>query len=45
MHEMPLTTVFWGPLRQQGPWLYPRLWRVARLRGILARLGLLDRGR
>lgn len=41
--ELPLTTVFWGPLRQQGPWLYPLLWRVPRLRGALARLGLLER--
>ena len=41
--ELPLTTVFWGPLRRQGDWLYPRLWRVPRLRGALARLGLLER--
>lgn len=41
--EMPLTTVFWGPLRQFGRALYPRLWRVPRLRGLLARLGLLER--
>lgn len=41
--ELPLTTVFWGPLRRQGPWLYPALWRVPRLRGALARLGLLER--
>lgn len=41
--EMPLTTVFWGPLRQLGQHLYPRLWRAPRLRGLLARLGLLER--
>ncbi|MGH6787069.1 MAG: polysaccharide deacetylase family protein [Novosphingobium sp.] len=41
--ELPLTTVFWGPLRNVGPWLYPRLWRAPRLRGALSRLGLLER--
>jgi hypothetical protein len=41
--EIPLTTVFWGPLRQIGPWLYPRLWRVPQVRGALSRLGLLER--
>lgn len=41
--ELPLTTVFWGPLRRQGDWLYPRLWRVPRLRGALSRAGLLER--
>lgn len=41
--EMPLTTVFAGLLRRHGPRLYPALWRVPRLRGALARLGLLDR--
>ena len=41
--ELPLTTVFWGPLRQLGPWLYPRLWRVPQLRGALSRLSLLER--
>ncbi len=41
--ELPLTTVFWGPLRQQGNWLYPSLWRVPRLRGALSQLGLLER--
>lgn len=41
--EMPLTTVYWGPLRQLGPWLYPQMWRVPRLRGVLARIGLLER--
>ena len=28
--EMPLTTVFWGPLRQQGQAIYPALWRTPR---------------
>lgn len=41
--ELPLTTVFWGPLRQLGTWLYPRLWRAPQLRGALSRLGLLER--
>ncbi|WP_338466389.1 polysaccharide deacetylase family protein [Novosphingobium sp. ZN18A2] len=41
--EMPLTTVFWGPLRKQGRWLHPRLWRAPQLRGVLSRLGLLER--
>lgn len=41
--EIPLTTVYWGMLRQFGHWIYPRLWRAPGLRGVLARLGLLDR--
>lgn len=41
--ELPLTTVYWGPLRQLGPWLYPRLRRAPRLHGALARFGLLER--
>ena len=41
--ELPLTSVYWGPLRQLGPWLYPQMWRVPRLRGVLARVGLLER--
>jgi hypothetical protein len=41
--ELPLTTVFWGPLRRQGEWLYPALWRTPRLRGALSRVGLLER--
>ncbi len=41
--ELPLTTVFWGPLRNHGGWLYPRLWRAPRLRGVMARMGLLER--
>lgn len=41
--ELPLTTVYWGPLRQFGPWLYPKMWRVPRLRGVLAKIGMLER--
>lgn len=41
--ELPVTSVYWGLLRQIGPWLYPRFWRAPRFRGVLARLGLLDR--
>lgn len=41
--ELPLTTVYWGPLRQFGTWLYPKMWRVPSLRGALARFGLLER--
>lgn len=41
--ELPLTTVFWGMLRQQGPLLYPLLWRMPKLRGLLARMALLER--
>ncbi|HNJ47388.1 MAG TPA: polysaccharide deacetylase family protein [Novosphingobium sp.] len=41
--ELPLTTVYWGVLRQLGPVLYPALWRAPRLRGALARIGLLER--
>ncbi len=41
--ELPLTTVFWGPLRRLGPRLYPLLWRLPRLRGALSRARLLER--
>lgn len=41
--ELPLTTVFWGMLRRQGDWIYPALWRAPQLRGLLARLCLLER--
>ncbi len=41
--ELPLTTVYWGLLRQIGAWLYPQMWRVPRLRGLLARIGMLER--
>lgn len=41
--ELPLTTIFWGPLRRQAGWLYPHLWRAPRLRGAMAKAGLLER--
>ena len=41
--ELPLTSVFGGLLRRQGQMLYPALWRTPRMRGALARLGLLER--
>lgn len=41
--ELPLTTVYWGLLRRQGPLIHPALWRAPLLRGLLARLGLLER--
>jgi hypothetical protein len=41
--ELPLTTVFWGPLRRLGSIIYPHLWRVPAARGLLSRTGLLER--
>lgn len=41
--ELPLTTVYWGLLRQFGPKLYPMMWRRPELRGLLAKTGLLER--
>jgi hypothetical protein len=41
--ELPLTTVYWGPLRQMGNVIYPHLWRAPSVRGVLARAGLLER--
>lgn len=41
--ELPLTTVYWGMLRRQGPMLYPAMWRAPWMRGVLAKLGLLER--
>lgn len=41
--ELPLTTVYWGPLRQLGNVIYPHLWRTPAMRGVLARAGLLER--
>lgn len=41
--ELPLTSVYWGMLRRQGDAIFPRLWRMPSLRGILARLALLER--
>jgi hypothetical protein len=41
--ELPLTSSFWGLLRKQGNAIYPRLWRAPSLRGVMAKLGLLER--
>lgn len=41
--ELPLTTTYWGLLRRQGNMIFPRLWRMPSMRGVLARLGLLER--
>lgn len=41
--EMPLTTVYAGPLRRLAGLIYPALARLPRLRGVLARLRLLER--
>lgn len=41
--ELPLTTIFRGPLRRYGRAIHPALWRAPSLRGVLARLGLLER--
>jgi len=41
--ELPLSTLYCGLLRRRGGWLYHALWRVPRLRGVLARLRLLER--
>jgi hypothetical protein len=41
--ELPLTTVYWGALRRQGPRFYPLLWRWPRLRGLLSKIGVLER--
>lgn len=41
--ELPLTTVYAGLLRRFGSLIYPKLWRAPVLRGVLSRLGLLER--
>ncbi|GMM94053.1 polysaccharide deacetylase family protein [Qipengyuania sp. MTN3-11] len=41
--ELPLTTVYWGMLRQLGRKLFPLVQKVPRLGGLLARAGLLER--
>ncbi|WP_428334630.1 polysaccharide deacetylase family protein [Novosphingobium sp.] len=41
--ELPLTTVYCGVLRHMGNRLYHAASRIPRLRGVLARLGLLER--
>ncbi|MDE2437230.1 MAG: WalW protein, partial [Sphingomonadales bacterium] len=41
--ELPLTTVYSGIMRELGDWLYPRLWRIPQMRGVLARLRIMER--
>ncbi len=41
--ELPLTTVYWGLLRQLGPLIYPYFWRAPSLRGVLSRIGMMER--
>ena len=41
--ELPLTTMFWGMLKNQGSWIYPRMWRAPAMRGVLSKLALLER--
>lgn len=41
--ELPLTTSFWGMLRRQGDFIYPRLWRAPAIRGLLSKIGMLER--
>ncbi|MXO64294.1 polysaccharide deacetylase family protein [Altericroceibacterium endophyticum] len=41
--ELPLTSVFWGMLRKQGPVLHPLAERFPLLGGAMSRLALLER--
>lgn len=41
--ELPVTTVFWGPLRKQADFLYPKLFKFQPAVGLLSKLGLLER--
>lgn len=41
--ELPLTTVFTGPLRAIAHRIYPAMWRTPRMRGALAHLRLMER--
>ncbi|WP_284124887.1 polysaccharide deacetylase family protein [Parerythrobacter aestuarii] len=41
--ELPVTTVYWGPLRKQADAIFPALHRFQAAIGLLARLGLLER--
>jgi len=41
--ELPVTTVFWGLLRQQADALYPKLFKYQPAIGLLSKLGLLER--
>lgn len=41
--ELPLTTIFTGALRKSAGSIYPALWRLPQMRGIMARLKLMER--
>ncbi len=41
--ELPLTTIYWGMLRKQGDLLHPALARTPKLRGLAAKMGMLER--
>lgn len=41
--ELPLSTIFTGALRRHGARIYPTLWRWPRMRGVMARLKLMER--
>ncbi len=41
--ELPLTSVFAGGMRQWGQKLFPKMSRMGRMQGLMARLRLLDR--
>jgi len=41
--ELPLTVVYWGPLRQLGQHVHPTLRRMPQLAGAAARSGMLQR--
>lgn len=41
--ELPLTTMYWGLLRRQGDFIYPKLSHSPNLRSILARTNMLER--
>ena len=41
--ELPVSTVFWGILRQQGPMIHRLLRSQPKLLGVLSRLGLLEK--
>ncbi len=41
--ELPVTTVFWGVLRRQGPLIHRLARRLPQVRGLLTRLSLLEK--
>lgn len=41
--ELPLTTVFTGALERWGPRIFPSLWRIPRIRGVLGATKMLNR--